>query len=53
MIDSKKIIYLPRWIKITIVTALFSCLAASIYISLSFVGVPDRSEWILLSLSTA
>jgi len=53
LIDSKKIIYLPRWIKITIVTALFSCLAVSIYISLSFVGIPDRSDWILLSLSMA
>lgn len=53
MIDSKKVIYLPKWIKISVISALAVCLIASIYISLSFVGVPDHSDWILLSLSIA
>lgn len=37
----------------TIVSALVLCLASAIYISLSFVGIPDHSDWILLSLSLA
>jgi hypothetical protein len=53
MIDSKKLIYLPRWIKMIIVSALTLCLLAAVYVSLSFVGVPDHSDWILLSLSLA
>lgn len=53
MIDSKKIIYLPSWIKITIISALILCLGVAVFISISFVGVPDHSDWILLSLSLA
>lgn len=53
MIDSKKIIYLPSWIKLTIVSALTLCLGVAVFISISFVGVPDHSDWILLSLSLA
>lgn len=53
MIDSKKLIYLPGWAKLSIVFALSLCLFAAIYVSLSFVGIPDHSDWILLSLSLA
>ncbi|MVV52219.1 hypothetical protein EJA72_28885 [Pseudomonas sp. PB120] len=53
MIDSKKLIYLPRKIKWSIVGALLLLFLAAVYISLAFVGVPDHSDWILLSLSLA
>lgn len=53
MIDSKKIIYLPTWIKVSIVTTLALCLISAIYVSLSYIGIPEHSDWILLSLSLA
>ncbi|MGY2340106.1 hypothetical protein ACW9HW_12830 [Pseudomonas sp. SDO5532_S415] len=53
MIDSKKLIYLPRKIKWSLITALSILLVAALYVSLAFVGVPDHSDWILLSLSVA
>lgn len=53
MIDSKKIIYLPKWIKILTVSTLILCLASAIYVCLAYVGVPEHSDWILLSLSLA
>ncbi|SEM31202.1 hypothetical protein SAMN04487857_10180 [Pseudomonas sp. ok272] len=53
MIDSKKLIYLPGWAKVFIVAAFGLCLLAAVYVSLAFVGVPDHSDWILLSLSLA
>ena len=53
MIDSKKIIYLPTWIKISVVTTLAFCLISAIYVSLSYIGIPEHSDWILLSLSLA
>lgn len=53
MIDSKKIIYLPKWIKILTIATLILCLASAIYVCLAYVGVPEHSDWILLSLSLA
>lgn len=53
MIDSKKIIYLPTWIKVTVITTLALCLISAIYVSLSYIGIPEHSDWILLSLSLA
>lgn len=53
MIDSKKVLYLPSWVKIVTVISLAVCLIASITVSLAFIGNPNHSDWILLSMSLA
>jgi hypothetical protein len=53
MIDSKKVLYLPTWVKLSSTIILLICLAASVTVSLKFVGIPDHSDWILISMSMA
>ncbi len=51
MIDSKQIVYLPLWVKLIAIMLLAGGLAVGTFVSLSFIGVPDRTDWILLALS--
>lgn len=53
MIDSKKILYLPLWVKVVTVAALLVCLTVSITISIAFIGVPQHTDWILVSMALA
>lgn len=53
MIDSKKILYLPLWVKVITVVALLICLSVSIAISIAFIGVPQHTDWILMSMALA
>lgn len=53
MIDSKKVLYLPKWVKVLTVISLSVCLAASIAVSITFIGKPGHADWILLSMSIA
>jgi hypothetical protein len=53
MVDSKNLIYLPAWVKVVSIAILSLCLIFSMAIALSFIGQPDRSDWILLAMSIA
>lgn len=53
MIDSRQLIYLPAWVKVVLVAVLAATLGAAIYIAISFIGVPEKSDWILLAVTGA
>lgn len=51
MIDSKSIVYLPRWLKVLALPFFLGLIAFSVYVCVAFIGTPDRSDWILIALS--
>lgn len=53
MIDSKSIVYLPKWLKILALPFFVCLIGFSVYVCIAFIGEPDRSDWILISLSLA
>jgi hypothetical protein len=51
VIDSKSIVYLPRWMKVLALPFFFGLIALSAYVCIAFIGIPDRTDWILIALS--
>src|SRR5262245_20075876 len=53
MIDSRQLIYLPGWVKLVLIAILLGTLGAAIYVAVSFIGIPEKSDWILMAVAGA
>jgi hypothetical protein len=53
MIDSQRLVYLPAWARWVSLAILLSGLVISSVVAISFVGEPDRADWILLAMSVS
>lgn len=51
MIDSKSIVYLPKWLKLIALPFFIGLIVFSGYICFAFIGKPDHADWILIALS--
>ena len=51
--DSYHFIYLPFWAKLIIIIISLTVFVAGIYIAVSYVGTPDKTDWIIVGISAA
>lgn len=53
MVDSRQLIYLPSWVKFILIVILAASLGAAIFVAVSLIGIPDKSDWILFAIAGA
>jgi hypothetical protein len=51
--DSGQLLYVPLWSKTLILAVLGLATGVGLYIAVSFVGVPERTDWIIIAMSSA
>lgn len=52
-VDSRQLIYLPTWVKFILIVILAASLGAAIFVAVSLIGIPDKSDWILFAIAGA
>ncbi len=48
--ESGQLLYIPAWAKALILLVLSVIVVAGTYVSISFVGTPERSDWIIIGM---
>lgn len=53
MIDTSKIIYVPGWVKVTVIIVLGLILASASYFTFFYVEAGNSSDWVIVTMSIA